>query len=82
MDPLEQACRRLDTALMRLETAIEDKLARDAMAADDSAAEDRQRLIAALAAAEAERAGLLDANRTATERIDSTIARLRQFLDT
>lgn len=81
MDPLEQACRRLDAALVRLETAIEEKLARDTVAVDDSAAEERERLIAALAAAEAERAGLIDANRMATERLDATISRLRQFLD-
>ncbi len=72
--PLDAACQRLDRALATLEAAIARR--------SDAQAADRQRLAAALAAAEAGRAGLATLNQEAAGKLDRTIERLRALIET
>jgi septal ring factor EnvC (AmiA/AmiB activator) len=69
---LEAACRRLEAAIDRLETALATRDARERSA--------QQQLDASLQAAQAERADLTEVNRTTLERLDQTIGRLRGLL--
>jgi hypothetical protein len=69
---LEAACRRLEAAIDRLETALTARTTREQAV--------QEQLDASLQAAQAERADLTEVNRTTLERLDQTIGRLRGLL--
>lgn len=70
---LDAALARLETAIRRLDAALASRI--------DLGDAERRRLADALTAAESEQAALVEANRTAAQRIDDTIDRLRGVLD-